>query len=79
MAAMAQTRRYRHTSPTKAPQLTMSEIFKARLGWKPSQQPFHTTARRECGSCKAVKPGNEFDAPVTPGRPDLNTCRECSV
>jgi hypothetical protein len=29
------------------------------------QQPFHTTAQRECGGCKAVKPGSEFDVPVT--------------
>jgi hypothetical protein len=32
--------------------MTMADIFKARLGWKPpSAQPFHTTARRQCGGC----------------------------
>lgn len=65
MAAMSQTRRYRRTSPTKAPKPTMAEIFKARLGWKPSTTPFYTTANRECGSCHAIKRGSEFDVPVT--------------
>jgi|GEM_PF-3062711 hypothetical protein len=61
--------------PTK----TVADYFKDRLGWKPSQRPFHTTANRECGGCGAVKPGSEFGVPVTPGRPELNTCRECST
>ncbi|MFZ3345271.1 hypothetical protein, partial [Mycobacterium sp.] len=62
------------------PTMSMADMFKARLGWKPSQgQPFHTSANRECGDCRAIKPGSEFDTPVTPGRPDLNICRECSV
>ena len=59
--------------------MSMADIFKARLGWKPSQEPFHTSAKRQCGDCRAVKPGSEFGVPVTPGRPDLNICRECAT
>lgn len=70
-------RRNRKQEP-EPPAVSMADMFKARLGWKPSQpQPFHTAARRECGGCNAVKPGSEFDVRVTPGRPDLNICREC--
>ena len=58
---------------------TVADQFKAALGWRPSTTPFHTSANRECGSCHAIKPGGEFDVPVTPGRPDLNLCRECSA
>ena len=55
----------------------LADYFKAALGWKPSQRPFHTSANRECGNRHAIKPGSEFDVPVTPGRPDLNLCRKC--
>jgi len=48
-----------------------------KLGWKPSNRPFYTTAHRECGDCRDIKPGTEFDVPITPGRPDLNVCRDC--
>jgi hypothetical protein len=50
---------------------------KERLGNKPSHRPFHTSARRACGRCKVIKPGAEFDVPITLNRPDLNKCREC--
>jgi hypothetical protein len=56
---------------------TMADHFKAVLGWKPSTTPFRTTANRECGSCRQIKPGSEFDCPVTPGCPWLNTCASC--
>jgi hypothetical protein len=59
--------------------MSMAEIFKQRLGWKPSPQPFHTSAKRQCGSCHDIMSGREFDVPVTPGRPDLNICRECAA
>jgi hypothetical protein len=66
--------------PKEPPTMSMADYFKARLGWKePSQQTFHTSANRQCGGCKAVKPGSEFDVPITPGRPYLNICRECSA
>ena len=58
--------------------MSAADHFKAAFGWKPSLKPFHTTAKRECGGCHEIKPGSGFDVPVTPGRPDLNTCRECS-
>jgi hypothetical protein len=58
--------------------MTLADHFKAALGWKPSQRPFHTSANRECGSCHTIKPGSEFDVPVTPGRPDLNLCLGCA-
>jgi hypothetical protein len=61
------------------PEQTVANYFKARLGWKPSMEPFHPTANRECGSCHDIKPGSEFDVPMTPGCPWLNVCRECSV
>ena len=59
------------------PPMTMADHFKAAFGWLPSRQPFHTTAKRECGGCRRVLPGDRFNVPVTPGRPDLNKCREC--
>jgi hypothetical protein len=59
--------------------MTMADHFKVALGWKPSQRPFFTTANRLCPACGNIKPGSEFDVPVTPGRSDLNLCRECSV
>jgi hypothetical protein len=59
--------------------MTMADHFKARLGWKPSQRPFFTTVNRQCGACGSIKSGSEFDVPVTPGRPDLNVCRECAT
>jgi len=65
-----------HESP---PEWTVADHFKAVLGWKPSTEPFYTTANRECGSCREIKPGSEFDVPITPGCPWLNVCRECSV
>jgi hypothetical protein len=57
---------------------TIADHFKAVLGWKPSTEPFHTTANRECGSCHQIKPGSEFDVPVTPGCPWLNLCTSCN-
>ena len=58
--------------------MTLANHQKAALGWKPSERPLHTSANRECGSCHAITLGSEFDVPVTPGRPDLNLCLECS-
>jgi hypothetical protein len=74
--AMTKTKR-RRTATATAPRATVAEFFMARLGWKPSTGVFHTTAKRECGSCRVIKPGTAFAVPVTPGRPDLNKCREC--
>lgn len=51
--------------------------FKELIGWKPSARPFRTAANRQCGQCRDIKPGAEFDVPVAPGRPDLNLCRDC--
>lgn len=59
--------------------MTLADYFKAALGWRPAQRPFHTSADRQCGSCTENLPGDQFDVPITPGRPDLNTCRECSA
>ena len=59
--------------------MTLADHLKAALGCKPSPRLFHTSAMRECGSCHAIKPGSEFDVPITPARPDLNLCRECSA
>jgi hypothetical protein len=61
------------------PEVLFSDFIKARLGYTPSTRPFHTTAKRACGGCHAVKPGAEFDVPITPGRQDLNLCRECAA
>ena len=75
----------RHRNSTKAkpverqPIKTVADYFKDRLDWKPSDRPFHTTANRQCGGCRAVKPGGEFDVPVTPGHPELNVCRGCAA
>lgn len=73
------TRRKSQHTAALAPGPSMADIFKAKLGWKPSTEPFHTSANRQCGSCRDILPGNEFDLPVTPGRPGLNVCRECST
>jgi hypothetical protein len=70
-------RRNRKPIVEQVPTVTAADRFKARLGWRPSLLPFHTSANRECGGCHVVKRGAEFDVPITPGRPDLNTCREC--
>jgi hypothetical protein len=59
------------------PTRTVADQFKTALGWKPSMEPFHTTANRECGSCYEIKPGSEFDVPITPGCLWLNLCRGC--
>jgi hypothetical protein len=59
--------------------MAFADYLKSALGWKPSQQPFHTSANRQCGDCWDIKRGSEFDVPVTPGRPDLNTCRDCAA
>ncbi|SLC16767.1 Uncharacterised protein [Mycobacteroides abscessus subsp. abscessus] len=61
--------------------LSMAEQFKRDLGWydRPvNNEPFHTTANRQCGTCYQIKPGAEFNGPVYPNRPDLNTCGRCS-
>ena len=36
--------------------LTLADYFKAALGWKPSQRPFHTSANRECGNVTPSSP-----------------------
>lgn len=72
-------RRNRRKAVEETPTATLADLLKAKFGWKPSQRPFRTTANRQCGACKAVKSGSEFDCPVTPGRPDLNKCRECTT
>jgi hypothetical protein len=77
---MGKTRfRNRPAAEELVPTVTIADIFKQKLGWKPSGRSFHTTADRQCGGCLEVLPGNGFDVPVTPGRPDLNTCRDCSA
>lgn len=72
----------RHSSKKRnepeTPETTVADLFKAKLGWRPSWQPFRTIANRQCGGCKDIKLGSEFNVPITPGQPDLNTCRECS-
>jgi len=60
------------------PTNTVADYFKQALGLKPSTKPFVTTANRECGTCHEIKPGSEFDVPVTPGCPWLNTCSGCA-
>jgi hypothetical protein len=72
-------RRAKTSSVDLTPVVTAADRLMAALGWKPSLRVFHTSANRECGSCHLIKPGSEFDVPVTPGRPDLNLCRECSA
>jgi hypothetical protein len=67
----------RKSKPEEVPTMSVADMFKAKLGWKRSTEPFHTTAKRECGACGQILPGSEFDVPITPGRPDLNLCREC--
>jgi hypothetical protein len=74
----------RHRSATPAPSTkTMGDFliehFMAKFNLKPSATPFHTTAQRKCGRCKAIKPGAEFDVPVAPNRPDLNVCGKCQM
>lgn len=64
-------------NPPPAPSQSIADAYRERLGLKPSTTPFHTTANRECGTCRVIKPGSEFDVPITPGRPDLNSCRTC--
>jgi hypothetical protein len=39
----------------KAPTMTLADHFKTALGWRPSQRPFHTSANREGGGCRAIK------------------------
>jgi hypothetical protein len=74
----ARHRNSRKPKPEKLPTMSLADYLKSALGWKPSQRPFHTSANRQCGDCGYIKPGSEFDVPITPGRPDLNVCRECS-
>jgi hypothetical protein len=66
------------TGPAGPAGPTISDWFKATLGWREPAEPFHTNADRECGGCRSIKPGAAFDVPVTPGRPDLNLCRDCA-
>ena len=78
MARRAQRRGSRKPAPAERTEVvTIADYFKERSGWKPSAAPFHTSANRACGRCGAIKPGSDFDVPVTPGRPDLNACRAC--
>lgn len=72
-------KRRRRPRPAEQQGPTVADYFKDKLGWKPSTEPFHTTADRECGICHRIKPGIEFDVPITPGRPSLNICRECAA
>ena len=71
------TRRKRAAAAVAAPTATIAEFFAARFGWKQSTAVFHTTAKRECGGCRLILPGDHFNVLVTPGRPDLNKCKEC--
>jgi hypothetical protein len=58
---------------------SLADTLLKRLGCRlPVGPAFHTAANRECGLCRVIKPGAEFDVPVTPGRPDLNLCRGCA-
>lgn len=57
---------------------TTADYFKSVLGFKPSNRPFHTAAKRQCGGCRKILPGSEFGVAITPGRPELNVCRECA-
>lgn len=76
-SGMPPTRRRRQKPVKRFPTLGVADYFKACLGWEASDRPFNTTANRQCGACKAIKPGSEFDRPITPGKPRLNTCRDC--
>jgi len=67
-----------HSQPEPPPAATVADRFKELFGWKPDRRPFHTAADRQCGRCGEIKPGGDFDVPITPGRPDLNTCRRCT-
>lgn len=71
------THKRRRPKPVETPKGTVADYFKALFGWQPSNRAFRTTAKRECGGCRQIKPGDQFDVPVTPGRPDLNKCRGC--
>lgn len=75
--------RLRPEAPSEAVEhhLSMAERFKRALGWYDRTvvgEPFYTTADRQCGTCSQIKPGAEFNGPVYPNRPDLNTCGRCS-
>jgi hypothetical protein len=71
-------RNSRNPQPAQQPPTkTVADFYKERLGYKPSTRPFYTTANRQCAGCEEIKPGSQFDVPCTPGRPDLNVCREC--
>ena len=74
--SMSTTKRYKRKVES-IPSQSIADAYRERLGRKPSTTPFHTTANRECGTCRVIKPGSEFDVPITPGRPDLNSCRAC--
>ena len=73
---MTKTRRRKPKVETKGPDV--AQFFKTHLGYKQSTVSFYTTANRLCEGCGVIKPGVEFDVPVTPGRPDLNKCRRCN-
>lgn len=75
----APKRRKVTTEPAEHRSPTVAGYFENALGWEPSQRPFRTSANHECGCCHAIKPGSEFDVPVSPGRPDRNLCKECST
>jgi hypothetical protein len=51
--------------------MTMADYFKAMLGYP------NTSVNRSCVGCAEMLPDCAFDVPFTPGRPDLNICREC--
>lgn len=57
MPAMAPTRGYKRKTRPASKGPTVADLFKERLGWKPSTLPFRTTANRQCGGCGVIKPG----------------------
>lgn len=65
--------------------LTIADMFRQRFGWsQPARKPFHTSANRQCSRCRTVKPGADFDCPVTPVMGDaattnVNQCRDCEM
>ena len=51
----------------KAPTITLPITLRPRsVG---SQRPFHTSVNRQCGGCKRVLPGDQFDVLVTADGP----------
>lgn len=73
--SMGTTRRHRR-KPKAEPTQSMSDYYKAQLGWVPPEpRPFLTSANVMCGKCSQIKPGCDFEQPITPGQ----GCRACSA